>query len=73
MKILSLAALTGASLLIAGSALAAVSLTAEISNARTHANKPGRSCSCEDNVDLRTTCRESSKPSAPHRWGRRCA
>ncbi len=38
MKISSLATLTGTFLLIAGSAFAAVSLTAEISNARTHAN-----------------------------------
>ena len=37
MKISSLATLTGTFLLIAGSAFAAVSLTAEISNARTHA------------------------------------
>jgi hypothetical protein len=38
MKIISLACLAGASFLIAGSALAAVSLPAEIANARTHAN-----------------------------------
>ena len=38
MKISSLATFTGAFLLIAGSTFAAVSLTAEISNARTHAN-----------------------------------
>ncbi|MBS0281550.1 MAG: hypothetical protein JSR25_10350 [Proteobacteria bacterium] len=38
MKISSLATLTGTFLLIAGGAIAAVSLTAEISNARTHAN-----------------------------------
>jgi len=38
MKFKFLAPLVGASLLIAGAAFAAVSLTAEISNARTHAN-----------------------------------
>src|SRR6185312_3784489 len=38
MKSKFLAPLVGASLLIAGAAFAAVSLTAEISNARTHAN-----------------------------------
>ena len=37
-KILSIAAFCGASILIAGTALAAVSLPAEMSNARTHAN-----------------------------------
>lgn len=38
MKFKFLAPLVGASLLVAGAAFAAVSLTAEISNARTHAN-----------------------------------
>ena len=38
MKTFSIAALAGASVLIAGAAMAAVSLPAEISNARTHAN-----------------------------------
>jgi hypothetical protein len=38
MKAFSIAALVSSSVLIAGAALAAVSLPAEISNARTHAN-----------------------------------
>lgn len=38
MKMTSLATCAGALLLVTGSAFAAVSLTAEISNARTHAN-----------------------------------
>lgn len=38
MKMTSLATCAGAFLLVTGSAFAAVSLTAEISNARTHAN-----------------------------------